>query len=501
MNAQTLRVIKRLESHGFPTVLATELINVLNGTALPPDQMTALVKSLQSHGYTEQMVYDLFLLFNEGTFTQLEINKLAKKFLLVGYNPVIINELVNLHEAAVTTFSVTSDMQQCTNIGTGTTISFFVNILAGTTRVQLQYNTPFGWQTIPTIYDGLTVGENVLNLSLGQTQAGTQETEVRFVDVDNALVISDVYNLAVYGCAMVAGIHINLVVGQYCDIQTGILTIQINQTNGGLDNLFPMSFEVYDEGKGWNSIGTTNQKVGTIQFQLNGYYGQTKTVRLRCGTVISDNTISVAIENCVANPAIIILESITTSNITGTEFVWSATQAYFVNEVIDIGNFSIWECITEDGNYTLVVDWNPYNVPANEPINEKNVSAHIGYQLVNSYFYKLGCLNSQGTPILSTAVRYSNTSIIINSILENGNVDADYVNAYEVAAIRQVERQSSPDNVLWATQGNFTGLASSPFTGNFPADSGADFINGNYYRLGVKDVIGNIIYSNSIQYL
>lgn len=156
-----------------------------------------------------------------------------------------------------------------------------------------------------------------------------------------------------------------------------------------------------------------------------------------------------------------------------------------------------------------------YSIDEGESYIEHNVGIYNGFFSIdlpevlsginNAKLYLRDATNDFNSDIYTLNVisceQTQETSVVLNSILANGNVDADYVNAYEVGAIRQVERQSSPDNVLWATQGNFTGLASSPFTGNFPADSGANPIDGNYYRLGVKDSIGNIIYSNSMQYV
>lgn len=488
MNAQTLRVIKRLESHGFPTVLATELINVLNGTALPPDQMTALVKSLQSHGYTEQMVYDLFLLFNEGTFTQLEINKLTKKFLLVGYNPVIINELINLYDA-VDTFEVLSDSQLCLQTGY-TQITMTCHIPEDIDHVMPQYyNTQTEeWQNI--IQSAVVVNRGASTWVEFRVNTNGNQLPPVTIRLNAQGQNSESYQLTILACEQPSNIVISLH-SQSCNQQTGLLTILLNITSSGTDNLFPFGFQVYDEGMGWNEISSTvvgsGNGVFTFVLGSDGYNGQVKNIRVS-NSALNSNTLSVPFANCQQATSATI-NSIGSDGFFDADF--SLFRGYDGNQAMSI-EYSI-DGVSFASISTPLLPSNPYT--GNNLIFEA-----IGTPVLEGY-YRIQGMDLLGGLVYSNSFRYLVTTVTINS-LSLGQVNISFVNAHGVQGGGEADL-----SILW--QGSFNNIDwngdtvqvdvltfPTPATGMY---DGAGTYNQifPYHRVIVKNQNNEEVYSNS----
>ena len=118
---------------------------------------------------------------------------------------------------------------------------------------------------------------------------------------------------------------------------------------------------------------------------------------------------------------------------------------------------------------------------------------------INSLYYRVQGKNSQGQFIYSNSLQYILTSVELNGITAGGDFSADYVNAYETTTGLYLLIQTSVNDLDWSDLGEYPVLPSNPYTKSYtvlitvPTD-------GLYYRIGVKDVDGDMVYSNSLLY-
>lgn len=137
-------------------------------------------------------------------------------------------------DSPISTFSVTSDTQTCDEQG-GSDTHFFLNVLAGTTLVYLEYNVTGEWESGLAPYN-VAEGENDLLFAIDGTPPSDIDVLIRFVDVDNELT-SEIYNWTLLSCQAGEVLSINSVTQNGNTIEVGVDLVSVYQYDIGLLNL------------------------------------------------------------------------------------------------------------------------------------------------------------------------------------------------------------------------------------------------------------------------
>ena len=160
-------------------------------------------------------------------------------------------------------FQVNSDTQTCDEQG-GSDIHFFLNVLAGTTLVYLEYNVTGEWESDLVPYN-VAEGENDLLFAIDGTPPQDIEVLIRFVDVDNELT-SEIYNWTLLSCQAGEVLSINSITNQSCDTETGTLTASFDTTINNVENGtvwigYHLGGDGYP-GEGWQQLMATDNNGG-----------------------------------------------------------------------------------------------------------------------------------------------------------------------------------------------------------------------------------------------
>lgn len=145
-------------------------------------------------------------------------------------------------------FKVNYDTQACDKQG-GSDIHFFVNVLARTTNVYLEYNLDGeNWQREDPPYS-VAEGENDLLFAINGTPPFDIDLLIRFVDVDNELT-SEIYEWTLFSCSSAYYFELNEIFVKV-KIAYFMVSSYVNYNN---TNTRTFILEIYN-GAEWVSVG------------------------------------------------------------------------------------------------------------------------------------------------------------------------------------------------------------------------------------------------------
>lgn len=211
---------------------------------------------------------------------------------------------------------------------------------------------------------------------------------------------------------------------------------------------------------------------------------------------VKDNSDNEFYSNVFSYPTAVSINSITDNGGGAADFDVDVLHAYEMTE----GDLDMNVQVSDDG----LADWVDAGTGS---LTQQNMSGAgsvitVAIALVDGKYYRAQVKDIAGAVVSSIALQFvAISSVTLNSISDVAVIDVDYVNAFEVTpATLDASIEQSDDGLGgWAAVGSVT-LPSSPFTGNQTDDLAATLVDGKFYRVAIKNIVGDDFYSAAVEF-
>lgn len=413
-----------------------------------------------------------------------------------GITYSFINGLLsNPQEGEVLVLQINSITNQSCNTETGTIqVDIDLDIQNVSNDICLEYKLDDNWISYGVVYDFIVL---TTMITLPTTLNGLNDIQFRLAE-NKTSNYSEVYTTDIIACEATGEILvINSITDQSCNTETGELTATFNCN---IQNPVGQIKLEYNDGSLWYQYVTNGEN---INLNCTIFQGESNAqFRLHdIGNDAYSETFITDIISCeISGQTSVVLNSVEIGNeIGGGKFDVSYVVAYAFN-----GSTANTE-VSDDGE-TGWITFEAINM-GNDPVFPLTLDdvKNTAFTPVDRKYFRVVVKDVNDGIVYSNVVQIIiPVSIVSNSLTtEMGNLKSNLTcfGIYERAPINVLFAQQSDDGINDWTFPGATSLPSSPFYGT------SDFIfnfsptNGRYYRFTGKNVLGDDINSNTLQYV